>query len=173
MQYDHLVGRFSGPVHRVINFSGTAHFIFLSGLVFDLYLFFETDYKDNGLLSIVFFCVVTFGAFAWTNFADDYIPPLIYCSGVGGFLSKGLQDSPFLKKSIALNFTMGGVWFILVVIAFIAAIIEDTWPIEPERIRRPLVAYSLLNHTVATLIYLGLHYESSNTNKPHWTNWLG
>jgi hypothetical protein len=36
-----------------------------------------------------------------------------------------------------------------------------------------LATFVVLNHFVYTLLYLGTVYDSAETFKPYWTNWLG
>jgi hypothetical protein len=168
LQYDDLLGRISSSVHRLVSFSSTEHFICCAGSFFDFCLFPVQFMNDAPVPS-----PATLGPFLLMIIVKEDSAHLLYWVGIWSCFFIGF-DAAFQCEALApLSLVIYGVGIGLIVLGIFGSMVEEKCSITAERIPRPLATYSLLNHVVASLVYLGLHYESKNTHRPYWTNWLG
>lgn len=170
---ERLLGRMNDVVYVLIWFLGTEAFISITGIVFDFYIFTGTLLTDLNLLQRAYRCFSVVNWIAVLGFLHNDQTVTIYYAGGFSCLYIGFAVAIYFETYCSILPVMFGSWIGLGVLGFLASRIEKKWSKTAGRTLRPLATYCLFNHVVAGLIYLGMHYESNDTHRPHWTSLFG
>lgn len=176
---ERLFGRAAGVVRGLCGFLFTELFLCLSGFFLYFYLFLPVGLSLVVFMTVAAFTVMSLGGGLWLGGCLGESPRFgdfkyaVYPTSIWTAFGMGGAAIPHGKNSPGLQ-TWLGVFSALIILGFLASKSERSWSESSStRSAGPLATYMLLHHVGTILIYLAVWYDSTNTFRPCWTNWLG